>query len=87
MRNRQVALGMVFGATTGIIWGGQFVVGKSALGRVDAFPLTTIRYAAAAILLLGLLAVSEGRAALSPGARWKRLFWLGTLGFGTGAQY
>jgi len=81
MRNRATTVGAVCAATTGIIWGGQFVVGKSALGRVDAFPLTTIRYAAAAILLLGLLAASEGRKALSPGAHWKRLFWLGTLGF------
>lgn len=81
MRDRAITLGVVFATTTGIIWGGQFVVGKSALGRVDAFPLTTIRYAAAAILLLVWLAAVEGRAALSARGRWLRLFWLGALGF------
>ena len=81
MRDRSVVLGVLFATTTGVIWGGQFVVGKSALGRVDAFPLTTIRYALAGLLLLGLLAAIEGSGALSAHGHWLRLFWLGTLGF------
>lgn len=57
------------------------MVGKSALGRVDAFNLTTVRYAIAATLLLVLLGAVEGRRALRLDGRGLRLFWLGTLGF------
>src|SRR5205085_2704035 len=62
-------------------WGGQFVVGKSALSRVDAFHLTAIRYLGAAVVLLAVLAAVEGRRALSLDGRALRLLWLGTLGF------
>jgi drug/metabolite transporter (DMT)-like permease len=75
------AVGATLAVTTAVTWGGQFVVGKSALGRVDAFPLTTIRYAAAALLLLGLLAAVEGRRSLRVDGHGARLFWLGSLGF------
>jgi drug/metabolite transporter (DMT)-like permease len=74
-------LGFAFAATTGIIWGGQWVVGKSALGYFDAFNLTALRYAAAALLLLAVLAAVEGRRALRLDGRGLRLFLLGTLGF------
>ncbi len=73
--------GAAFATTTGLAWGGQFVIGKSALGRVDAFPLTTVRYAVAALALLGLLVAVEGTAALRLGGRGLRLAALGTLGF------
>jgi len=44
---RKTTSGVLLAAVTAVIWGGQFVVGKSALARVDAFPLTTVRYALA----------------------------------------
>ena len=73
--------GVVFATVTAVIWGGQFVVGKSALARVDAFPLTAIRYAIAAALLLALLRPSRGAVRCgSTGQGW-RLFGLGSLGF------
>jgi drug/metabolite transporter (DMT)-like permease len=72
---------VLFATTTAIVWGGQFVVGKSALESVNAFPLTTIRYALAAALWLAVLAVVEGPASLRPEGRAWRLFWLGSLGF------
>ena len=78
---RATGLGIVFATTTAVIWGGQFVVGKNALDRVDAFPLTTIRYAIAAVLLLTLLAAVEGRRALRLDGRGRRLFVLGSVGF------
>ena len=56
-------------------------MGKSALDRVNAFPLTTVRYAVAAALWLVVLAVVEGRGALRLAGRGLKLFWLGTLGF------
>jgi hypothetical protein len=44
---RRLLIGSALGTTTGLAWGGQFVVGKSAVERVDAFHLTTVRYALA----------------------------------------
>jgi drug/metabolite transporter (DMT)-like permease len=79
-RNSAV-LGAVFASFTGVVWGGQFVVGKSALARVDSFWLTSVRYALASLLLLGLLAAFEGRGALVVPGRMLRLAALGALGF------
>jgi len=81
MRGRSTVVGAAFATITAVTWGGQFVVGKSALDRVSAFPLSTIRYAGAAGLWLIVLAVVEGRGALRLDGRGLRLFWLGSLGF------
>ena len=81
MRSRRTTIGALFATTTAVAWGGQFVVGKSALGSLNAFPLSTIRYAVAALLWLVVLVVFEGRAALKLDGRGLRLFWLGSLGF------
>src|SRR5207237_527250 len=54
---------------------------SDGLHRVDAFPLSAIRYAAAAALLLALLALVEGRRAFRLDGHGLRLFWLGALGF------
>ena len=78
---RGAAAGVVFATVTALIWGGQFVVGKSALSRVDAYPLTTLRYALAASVMLLVLVAVEGRKALRLDGRGWRLFGLGTLGF------
>jgi drug/metabolite transporter (DMT)-like permease len=81
MTSRSAAVGASFATFTGIVWGGQFVVGKSALGTVNAFPLTTLRYALAALLWVIVLAVVEGKASLRLDGHGRRLFWLGSLGF------
>lgn len=81
MRTRTTTLGVLFATTTAVVWGGQFVVGKSALETVNAFPLSTIRYALAAALWLLVLAVVEGPGSLRLQGRGRRLFWLGSLGF------
>ncbi len=81
MRTRTTAVGALFATTTALAWGGQFVVGKSALGSVNAFPLSTIRYAVASLLWLVVLAAVEGRRSLRLDGRGRRLFWLGSLGF------
>jgi drug/metabolite transporter (DMT)-like permease len=78
---RTSTLGALFALTTAVVWGAQFVVGKSALETVDAFPLSTIRYAIAAALWLLVLAAVEGRGAFRLEGRGWRLFWLGSLGF------
>src|SRR5581483_5459599 len=74
-------VGTLCATFTGVVWGGQFVVGKSALANADSFWLTTMRYAGAAVILLGLLALLEGRSALVSRGRMLRLAALGTLGF------
>jgi drug/metabolite transporter (DMT)-like permease len=81
MKTRTAALGAACATATAVAWGGQFVVGKSALGTLNAFPLSTIRYAAASALWLAVLVVVEGRRSLRLDGRGLRLFWLGTLGF------
>jgi len=81
MGTRKALLGALLATTTAVAWGGQFVVGKSALGTINAFPLSTIRYAAAVLLWLALLVIVEGPGALRLEGRGRRLFWLGTLGF------
>src|SRR3989442_5611806 len=81
MRTRSSAVGALFATTTAVAWGGQFVVGKSALGSVNAFPLSTIRYAVAVLLWIAVLVAVEGRRSLRLDGRGRRLFWLGSLGF------
>ena len=78
---RRTLIGSALGTTTGLVWGGQFVIGKSAVERVDAFHLTTVRYALAGLVLLAILVAVEGRGALRLEGRGLRLWWLGTLGF------
>ncbi len=74
-------MGAAFATATAVAWGGQFVVGKSALGTLSAFPLSTIRYAIASLLWLLVLVAVEGRGALRFDGRGRRLFVLGSLGF------
>ncbi|HST19067.1 MAG TPA: DMT family transporter [Gaiellaceae bacterium] len=81
MGSRKSLVGALFATTTAIAWGGQFVVGKSALGTINAFPLSTIRYAAAVVLWVALLVIVEGWGSLRLDGRGRRLFWLGSLGF------
>jgi drug/metabolite transporter (DMT)-like permease len=73
--------GALLGIISGAIWGGMFVIGKSALDRVDAFHLTTIRYGIAAAIFLAILLAVEGRTALRLEGRGVRLWLLGSLGF------
>jgi drug/metabolite transporter (DMT)-like permease len=73
--------GAMLGVTTGAIWGVMFVIGKSALERVDAFHLTTIRYGIAGLIFLGILVAVEGRSSLRLEGRGRRLWLLGSLGF------
>jgi drug/metabolite transporter (DMT)-like permease len=73
--------GASLGIATGAIWGVMFVIGKSALDRVDAFHLTTIRYGVAGAIFLAILWAVEGRRALRlDGLGW-RLWLFGSLGF------
>ena len=58
-----------------------FTYTLSALGRVDPFHLTAIRYLVASLVLLAALAVVEGTDALRLDGRGLHLAALGALGF------
>jgi drug/metabolite transporter (DMT)-like permease len=62
-------------------WGVMFPVADRALRHVDAFNLTAIRYIAATVVFVALLAAIEGRAALRYEGRFLALLGLGSLGF------
>jgi drug/metabolite transporter (DMT)-like permease len=64
-----------------IAWGLMFTVVARALPHVDAFNLTAARYLLGGLILLGLLAAREGRAALRTGGRTIELVVLGAVGF------
>ncbi|MGI8622294.1 MAG: DMT family transporter [Solirubrobacteraceae bacterium] len=70
-----------FSLVAALAWGAMFPIAAHALPHVDAFNLTAIRYLAASVLFVGLLAVLEGRPALRYEGRFRELFLLGSLGF------
>ena len=63
MPNTRAAGMLVF---TTVAWGAMFAVAKSALGTLDAFWLSTWRYIPAAVVMLAILWLVEGRGSLSP---------------------
>ena len=66
---------------TAVVWGAMFAVAKSALGALDAFWVSALRYVPAGLLMLGILRVVEGRPALSSGGSAVKLWLFGSLGF------
>jgi len=66
---------------TTLVWGAMFAVAKSTLGAIDAFWLTTWRYVPAALIMLTVLGLVEGRRALMPDGAARRLWTFGSLGF------
>ena len=78
MPNTRAAGMLVF---TTVAWGAMFAVAKSALGTLDAFWLSTWRYIPAAVAMLAILWLVEGRGSLSPRGASLRLWVLGSVGF------
>lgn len=76
-RPRAAAL-LVF---TTVTWGAMFAVAKSALGSIDAYWLSTLRYVPASIVMLAILLIVEGRRALVPEGAGFRMWLYGSLGF------
>ncbi|WCN81130.1 DMT family transporter [Micromonospora sp. LH3U1] len=62
-------------------WGVMFPVLASALTRVDPLNLTTARYLLAAVVLVGILLLREGSAALRLSSRGVEVVVLGVVGF------
>jgi drug/metabolite transporter (DMT)-like permease len=67
--------------TAVLCWGGMFPIADAAMDHVDAAHLTALRYGAATLVFLALLAVVEGRAALRYDGRFGRALLFGSLGF------
>lgn len=78
MRSTRAAGMLVF---TTVAWGAMFAVAKSALAELDAFWLSTVRYIPAAMVMLAILWLVEGRDSLSPRGAAARLWLLGSIGF------
>lgn len=74
-------LGLLAATVTTLSWGGMFVVAESAFAHVDAVWQTAIRYGAASVVFLVLLAALEGRAAFARSRDLLRVAVLGTVGF------
>ena len=78
MRSTRAAGLLVF---TTLAWGAMFAVAKTALGTLDAFWLSVWRYVPAAVLMVVILRIAEGRRALSMDGAGGRLWLFGSLGF------
>ncbi|WP_395657488.1 DMT family transporter [Nocardioides sp.] len=74
-------LGVAAAVITTLAWGGMFVVAESAFPHVDAVWQTAIRYGAASVVFLALLALVEGRRAFARGPELRTVAVLGTVGF------
>lgn len=80
---RDGTLGLALGTAAAVVWGGQFIVAKSAFAHVGPIQINAIRYVPIALILLAMLARAEGWRALRPDGR-ARTFWLlglGVVGF------
>ncbi|MGS2613168.1 DMT family transporter [Micromonospora sp. LZ34] len=77
MRSRAAA----FPLLAVLSWGVMFPVLASALVRVDALNLTTVRYLLATAILVALLLVREGAGTLRPAGRATEVAVLGVVGF------
>jgi drug/metabolite transporter (DMT)-like permease len=62
-------------------WGAMFPIAAHAIGHVEPFHLTALRYGLASLIFVALLWRLEGLRSLRPDGRGLRLWILGTLGF------
>jgi drug/metabolite transporter (DMT)-like permease len=62
-------------------WGLMFAILGRALHHVDPFNLTAARYGIAVLILIAVLVLREGAAALRPGRHTAELVLLGVVGF------
>jgi drug/metabolite transporter (DMT)-like permease len=66
---------------TTVTWGAMFAVAKGALGSIDAYWLSALRYVPASVVMLAILLAVEGRRALRPDGAGLRAWLYGSLGF------
>jgi drug/metabolite transporter (DMT)-like permease len=66
---------------TGLLWAGNAVAGKFAVGHISPFLLTTLRWVVALALLLVISRTHLRRDLPAIRANWRFLFLMGALGF------
>ena len=81
MRFNPTLRGVVLLLVAATAWGGLFPIAQVTLSSLDPFYMTAIRYGITAVILLLLLAVVEGSAALRMDGNIGRLALLGSVGF------
>lgn len=64
-----------------LLWGCFLPVGKSALAVLDPYWISSLRFSAAAVAFIVMLALQEGWRKLHPEGRFWQVLGLGTLGF------
>lgn len=77
-------LGLAAILITVLIWGTQMPIAKDALAAMDGFTLSLLRYALASLVLVLILLLREGRAALSVKPQGPRA-WLAGVGMASSA--
>ncbi len=64
-----------------VAWGAMFPIGKEALGTLDGFYLTAIRYGIASLIFLAILWIVEGKDSFKLEGNGLKVFFFGSLGF------
>lgn len=81
MKQEHLLKGALFCSIAGIGWGAQFPIAGIVLQTLDPFYFTFIRYCTAAVVLLVILAMVEGRKSLKFEGKAKILWFFGTMAF------
>ncbi|MEC3883373.1 DMT family transporter [Halobacillus sp. HZG1] len=80
-QNNKFLIGILMCLVAVVAWGGMFPVMGSALKVMDPFYFTLFRYGIASIIFVFLLTKQEGKKKLSPDGAFKKVTFLGTMGF------
>ena len=78
--NRQYITGSLILLVTAIIWGVQFPVAKSAFETVNAFHASVVRFGVAAVILVVVLYIVEGRSSFNINRESFKVWLIGVIG-------
>ena len=70
-----------------VVWGSQFPVAKNLLAHADPYTLTAVRFALAAVALVAVIALVEGRGSLRYEGRGRRAAIAGFTGYVMGVLF
>ena len=81
MQQQKLVKGVLLLAITVLAWGATFPIGKPAAVAVDAYWLSTIRYAFTGLAFAAILAAVEGRRAFDYEGKLGAAVLVGVIGF------
>lgn len=81
MMKNNILIGAIFCAIASASWGAMFPVANHAFQYIDPFYFTIIRYLPVVLILIALLALTEGKKAFRTDGRGLVLWFFGTMGF------